>query len=148
MANIASNIHDRGEFWRPPLETRQEASTAVQAQSCVQCGTEFVAGSRFCHMCGTARDPQLSAPRVQWRRWLNPYGIRERLGLPWPSLLALLAGIVCTLAAVGTGLLYTASTMLDWQAVQLWRIEWLLAAMAAFLAGILLRSSASKHAQD
>jgi hypothetical protein len=32
---------------------------------------------------------------------------------------------------------------LDWQAVQLWRIEWLLGATASFLAGILLKKSAN-----
>ena len=42
---------------------------------------------------------------------------------------------------MGTGLVYTAATVLDWQAVQIWRIEWLLAAIAAFLAGILLRAA-------
>jgi len=53
------------------------------------------------------------------------------------------------LAAVGTGLVYTASTVLDWQAVQIWRIEWLLAAVVAFLGGILLKiASGSEDKQD
>jgi hypothetical protein len=34
---------------------------------------------------------------------------------------------------------YKEDTLVDWQAVQAWRIEWLLAAMAALLAGILLK---------
>jgi hypothetical protein len=29
--------------------------------------------------------------------------------------------------------------VLDWQAIQLWRIEWLLGAAAAFVAGCLLK---------
>jgi hypothetical protein len=37
--------------------------------------------------------------------------------------------------------MYTAATVLDWQAVQIWRIEWLLASAAAFLAGILLKKT-------
>jgi cytosine/uracil/thiamine/allantoin permease len=57
--------------------------------------------------------------------------------------LALIAGVVCALAAVGTGLIYTATTVLDWQAVQIWRVEWLLAAIVAFLAGILLKAVGS-----
>jgi len=38
-------------------------------------------------------------------------------------------------------LFFTAATVLDWQAVQLWRIEWLLGAAVAFVAGILLKKS-------
>jgi hypothetical protein len=30
-------------------------------------------------------------------------------------------------------------TAVDWQAIQLWRIEWLLGAVAAFIAGALLK---------
>jgi len=140
MANTASNIHDHGEFWRPPLETRQEAVPMVQAESCVRCGTELIAGSRFCHICGKARKPQFVVHRIQWARLLDVHRIEERLGLPMPSLVALVAGVLCALAAIGTGLIYTASTALDWQAVQIWRIEWLLAAVVAFLAGILLKA--------
>jgi hypothetical protein len=43
------------------------------------------------------------------------------------------------IAAVFTGLLFNATTLLDWQAVQLWRIEWLLGSVAMFVAGILLK---------
>jgi cytosine/uracil/thiamine/allantoin permease len=67
--------------------------------------------------------------------------MQERLGLPLASVLALFVGVICALAAVGTGLIYTATTVLDWQAVQIWRIEWLLAAIVAFLAGILLKAA-------
>jgi hypothetical protein len=42
-------------------------------------------------------------------------------------------------AALLTGFIFSAATVLDWQAVQLWRIEWLLAAIALFVAGILLK---------
>jgi hypothetical protein len=56
-------------------------------------------------------------------------------------MIAFLAGITCVLAAVLVGFIFSANTVLDWQAVQLWRIEWLLAAAAAFLAGILLKRS-------
>jgi hypothetical protein len=37
--------------------------------------------------------------------------------------------------------MFTAGTVLDWQAVQIWRVEWLLGAAAAFLAGILLKKA-------
>jgi hypothetical protein len=34
---------------------------------------------------------------------------------------------------------FSARTLVDWQAIQLWRIEWLLAAIAAFVVGLLLK---------
>lgn len=140
MANTASNIHDHGEFWRPPLETRQESVPIAQTESCARCGTELIAGSRFCHICGKALKLQFVVHRIQWARLLDVHRIEERLGLPLASLVALVAGVICTLAAIGTGLIYTANTTLDWQAVQIWRIEWLLAAVVALLAGILLKT--------
>ncbi|HVP51294.1 MAG TPA: hypothetical protein VMT05_04240 [Terriglobales bacterium] len=149
MANTASNVHDHGEFWRPALETRQETVPTAQAESCGRCGTEFIADARFCHICGTARKPQLAARRIQWARFLDVQRMRERLGLPLASLVALIVGVLCVLAAIGTGLVYTASTVLDWQAVQIWRIEWLLAAVVAFLAGILVKTAGGlKDKQD
>jgi hypothetical protein len=137
------NLHEHGEFWRPPLEARTEAVPVVTSESCTRCGTEFVAGSRFCHVCGAVREAQFGSRRFQWLRIFEIHRMQERLGLSIPSVVALIIGIICTLAAVGTGLVFTATTVLDWQAVQIWRIEWLLAAVVAFLAGILLRSAAS-----
>ena len=147
MPNTAINVQDDGEFWRPALETRQEAMPTVQTESCARCGTEFVAGSHFCHICGTARKPQIAALRFVWSRFLDVRRMLERLGLPLASLVALIVGAICTLAAIGTGLIYTANTVLDWQAVQIWRLQWLLAAVVAFLAGILLRTTGRKDKQ-
>ena len=148
MANTISNVQDHGEFWRPPLETREEAVPAVQTQGCSRCGTEFVAGSRFCHVCGAERQPQFAARRFQWARFLEIHRIQERLGLSLASVVAFIVGIICILAAIGTGLVFTASTVLDWQAVQVWRIEWLLAAIVAFLAGILLKAAGTTEGSE
>jgi hypothetical protein len=57
------------------------------------------------------------------------------------SFVALILGCIFMVAALLTGFVFAAVTVLDWQAVQLWRIEWLLAAIASFIAGILLRKS-------
>jgi hypothetical protein len=65
--------------------------------------------------------------------------IRQRLGLSVSSLVFFLIGLTCLVGALLTGFVYRASTVLDWQAVQLWRIEWLLAASASLLAGILVK---------
>jgi hypothetical protein len=40
---------------------------------------------------------------------------------------------------VAVSVFFSVRTALDWQAIQLWRIEWLLAAVAAFVAGCALR---------
>jgi hypothetical protein len=63
------------------------------------------------------------------------------LGQSAASLAALLLGSMFMLAALLTGFFFAAATVLDWQAVQLWRIQWLLAAIASFAAGILLRKA-------
>lgn len=140
MSNTARNATE-SEFWRPPLQ--QTAPPAAQSDACARCGTEFVAGSRFCHLCGSARDPRMSrAPRLDLRRFLDWTRFKAGLGLSTASLIAFVAGIVCLLAAILTGLVYNAATVLDWQAVQFWRSEWLLAAIAAFLAGGLLKRTA------
>jgi hypothetical protein len=39
-----------------------------------------------------------------------------------------------------TGLIYSTSTLAEWQAVQTWRIEWLLATGVALLAAMLFKS--------
>ena len=68
-------------------------------------------------------------------------GIRQRLGLATAALIAFVIGLVCVLCAVSMGLVFTVQTTLDWQALQLWRMEWLLGALVAFAAGILLKKS-------
>jgi cytosine/uracil/thiamine/allantoin permease len=63
----------------------------------------------------------------------------QSLGLSTAAFVAFGIGVLCLLGALGVGLVFSARTMLDWQAVQLWRIEWLLGAVAAFVAGCLLK---------
>jgi hypothetical protein len=143
MANTARNVTDREEFWRPPVQETQYRGSQAEAQTCERCGSEFVAGSRFCHLCGEARQPQLSRPRFNLGKYLDWTRIRQAMGLNTASLVAFVAGIACLLGAIFTGVVYTAATVLDWQAVQMWRLEWLLAAIAAFTAGVLLKHSAA-----
>lgn len=139
MANTAS-AHDRGEFWRPPTEARLEASQ-LATEACTRCNSELIAGSHFCHICGSEWPTEL--PQHHWAQYLDVHRFQEFLGLSLAALVAFIVGVVCVLAAIGTGLIYTASTPLEWQAIQAWRIEWLLAAGVAFVAGILLN-----HAGD
>ena len=75
-----------------------------------------------------------------WLHYLHFHEIRTRIGLSTASLIAFVLGLVCVAGALLVGLL-TAKTLIDWQAIQMYRIEWLLAATTAFVAGILLKKN-------
>ena len=74
-----------------------------------------------------------------WMRYLHFHEIQSAIGLPTGSLIAFIAGLGCVTGAIGVSLYYKASNAAEFQAIQMWRIEWLLAATAAFVAGILLK---------
>jgi len=139
---MAPNYDERQEFWKPAVAPRHEPAPNAEAseQVCQDCGTDFVIGSRFCYVCGADRNANLSDTSVSGiRAWVDFTSLRDTLGLTNASLVAFILGCACVIAAVVTGLVFTATTLLDWQAVQLWRIEWLLAAVALFVAGVLLK---------
>ena len=71
-------------------------------------------------------------------RYLHFHEIKNRIGLSTASLVAFMLGLGCVGGALLVGLL-TARTFVDWQAIQFYRGEWLLAATASFVAGILLK---------
>ncbi|HEX4785040.1 MAG TPA: hypothetical protein VH350_11895 [Candidatus Sulfotelmatobacter sp.] len=73
-----------------------------------------------------------------WLRYLHFHEIQSRIGLSTASLVAFIIGIACIAGALLVGLL-TVRTFVDWQAIQFYRAEWLLAATASFVAGILLK---------
>lgn len=133
------------EFWRPPMQAATDTAGRTDlVEACDGCGTEFIVGSRFCHTCGAGRaDLNLSATsRLLEKVTLAQFvGLGESLGLTTAAFIAFLAGILCVLGAIGVGVVFSARTVLDWQAVQLWRIEWLLGAVAAFVAGCLLKKT-------
>lgn len=136
MAEMASPA--RHEFWRPPAPaavTGQE-----RAETCQECQAEFIVGSRFCHCCGASR-PVSGTPVVEMPVLTELTILGKRLGLTTPSLIAFLFGALCLVAALSVGVLFSPRTALDWQAVQLWRIEWLLAGIAGFTAGLLLKKN-------
>lgn len=139
MAEIAHQAQH--EFWRPPMQAAPESvGHSEMVEACDRCASEFIVGSRYCHSCGTGRPGLRGASRLEETislAWLSSLG--EGLGLSTAPLIAFLLGVVCVLGAVGVGLIFNARTVLDWQAVQVWRIEWLLGAVAAFVAGCLLR---------
>lgn len=141
MSQLARNYDQRQEFWMPTVPgTAEPLQKDATGQTCSQCGTDFLVGSRFCHVCGADRDSNLTAPAgIGFREWLDFASLREAMGQTTGSLVAFFLGFACVIAAIITGFLYTATTVLDWQAVQVWRIEWLLAALACFTGGLLLK---------
>jgi hypothetical protein len=104
------------------------------------CGTEFIVSSLYCHACGASRpDLGAGARTLEIPGLAELLAIGERLGLTTPALIAFLLGVLCVVGALAVSVFFSARTVLDWQAIQLWRIEWLLAAVAAFVAGCLLK---------
>ena len=130
------------EFWRPPASATPSAAISIStglAEVCKGCGGEFMVGSYFCHVCGTERR---SPVEMNWVRLLDVQNIKARLGLSSLTLAAFLVGVACLLAALMVGLVYNVQNFGDFQAVQFWRVQWLLGAVAAFVAGILLKQRA------
>lgn len=116
---------------------RPEAvSSSARADAAVIAG----AWERVVHTVGSAV-AEISWSRIKfpgWLSYLHFHEIKSRVGLPTASLIAFVMGLGCIGGALLVGLL-TAKTFVDWQAIQFYRAEWLLAATAAFVAGILLK---------
>jgi hypothetical protein len=88
--------------------------------------------------------PNIEAP--SWLRYLHFHEIQRWVGLSTASLIAFVIGLGCVMGALAVGFI-TAKTLVDWQAIQIYRMEWLLAATVAFVAGILLKRPAD-HDRD
>lgn len=141
MAEAADRVQH--EFWRPPMASAATANGSDRSEAC-RCGTEFIVSSLYCHACGAKR-PDLSTARILEIPGLAEIvSLAERLSLSTPALVAFLLGLFCLLGAFSVSVFFSARTALDWQAIQLWRIEWLLGAVAAFVAGCLLKKPADR----
>jgi ribosomal protein L37E len=155
-------LRREGGYWKPvldyehweetPASSSQNAATnaaavvseqPVRHDLCQRCGAEFVVDSPYCRMCGVARD-SAATTKSNWHA-LDFYHLRRRLGLSVGAMICFIAGLLCVGAAIITGFMYTASTLADWQAIQVWRGEWLLAAGVAFVCGILLNGRKTTH---
>ena len=148
---IHSAKHD---FWRPPIVQEAVAAAPAFVEACDGCGAEFMVGARFCHGCGSVRQTQahpLSQHNwmryLQFLRALEFQNVQNWLGLPLPSMIAFVAGVGCLLVALFVGLVYSVQTFQDFQAIQFWRMQWILGAVAAFVAGILLKRTREPEKQ-
>lgn len=129
------------EYWRSPHPDIMRLVSPMPAPStCWHCGADYAPAAHFCHICGNQREnPLAAADEPDAVSSEEATTILDRFGLTVTSLIFFLLGVACLVAAFVTGLAYKVDTLVDWQAVQLWRIEWLLASAAALLAGILLK---------
>jgi len=136
------NATAHAEFWRPPVEDRN-LELAARTVVCGHCQSEFVMGARYCHVCGADRNPVPKSSSFDWaamRSYLRLQVISRALGINVPSLLAFFVAVICGIAALVVGAFYQVETVADWQAIQIWRLEWLLATIACLLIGILLKT--------
>jgi len=141
MPQAAGKTSSR-EYWRSPNPEIMRLVSPMPAPSCCwHCGADYIPAAHFCHICGSERESRLALGddlETSVESKDNP-GILDQLGLTVSSLIFFILGVACMAAALMTGIVYKTDTLVDWQAVQLWRIEWLLASSAALLAGILLK---------
>ena len=123
------------EYWRPAdPEVARAIDVTVKEAFCWNCGSPYSAAAGFCQACGSARS---GGPQLVQAGERKPAALRLRL--PLVSLVFLIVGLGCFAAALLTGAIYRTDTLVDWQAVQVWRVEWLLAGCGAMLAAIVLR---------
>jgi hypothetical protein len=136
MADVVREAQQ--EFWRPPVVV-PEAARPAMVEACDACASEFMVGSLFCHACGASRSARPSTSN-HWTLYLEFHNIKRALGLSTASLIAFVAGMACLImASIAVGMIYSVQTFNDFQAVQLYRVQWLLGAIAAFAAGLLLK---------
>jgi hypothetical protein len=145
MAEAAPDYQQPEEFWKPLPGPKLHTATASTSERlvCSHCHSDLILGARFCHLCGADQQfaavetPPLPAHQKAAARLLaNGFGPA--------TLVALILGIACLVVAVSLGFLYKVTTLSDWQAIQLWRIEWLLGALVLFAGGILIKKVPSQ----
>ena len=139
------------DFWiRPTIRAMPATATSTgeSLKSCVHCSTEFMAGSRFCYLCGAKREldatPKTWVRQHSFSQLMGIRYLRQSLGLSIPSLCAFLAGIGCLIEAVRAGVVFRVENLVGFQALQFFRIEWLLGSIAAFVAGIVVKDAGSR----
>lgn len=137
MADGTHDIHQ--EYWRPLNTARNLASDPLQRDATCACGTEYLLGARFCHVCGSSREPGMGLKAHHHgsvAEWLDFDRIRDRTGLSTVSLSLYAIGVLCAVAAIFSGWIRDTSTVAEMRAAQMWRIELLLGSAVAFLAAI------------
>src|SRR5690348_1007339 len=116
MSEFVENAqHD---FWTPPAVPPKPSPAMVEV--CDVCETEFMVGARFCHVCGRVREREIASlegqnwtRHLEFLRALEFHNLKQWLGLPLASLIALLIGVGCLLAAIAVGIIYSVQNFAD-----------------------------------
>lgn len=140
MAEAAPDYQQHEDYWRPLSGPKLQSDPAPELARvrCGRCRAELPFSAKYCQACGFEQTLTLvKPPALLGQPGLASLvsGLQQNLA----SFITLVLGCTCLLAAAATGLLFKVNTLSDWQAVQLWRIEWLLGAIAFFVAGVLLK---------
>ena len=142
---MAQASTQRQEYWRPANPDLALLMAPDPAESlCWNCGKEYSPAARFCEVCGSRRDPrpQPAATAQAAAKHVHKANVEffpRHESVPVISLVCFVLGVACFVGAGLMSFIYRTDTLLDWEAVQIWRIQWLLSALAAFLAGVLLK---------
>ena len=129
------------EYWLPENpHVAQLIESSAKREACRRCGVEYAPAARFCQACGRPREsgPMLAEASDAGSLVKTTSASRHRR-ISLAALVLFLLGVLCIAGAALIGAIFKADTMPAWEAIQAWRIEWLLAASATFLAGILLK---------
>jgi hypothetical protein len=126
---------------RPVADTSADAAlmTGLWARRLARVGTGVRSSSRLI----VSAWQEISFP--EWLHYLHFHEIKGWVGLPTAPFIAFMIGLGCVAGAIGVSLFYRASNLAEFQAIQMWRIEWLLAATASFVAGILLKKPSDSN---
>jgi hypothetical protein len=137
MAQLAKTATD--DFWRPAnSEAERHARPFLFANVCNRCGMDYAVGARYCHLCGIQRYPSTETETAKAEA--SGKGWRQRLGLTMPSLVLFVIGATCLAVVLGMAMIPAGSRNLaEVNSIQFARTDWLLAAVAAMLGGILLK---------
>jgi hypothetical protein len=139
MATAAGSTSQ--EYWRPSDPEVARVVTSIRG-ACRRCGTDYPVGARYCHSCGSAGDVRRGELGLAAEMSQDESADSSHMfGLSVPCLIFLGLGVIFAAVATLMGVIYREDTLVDWQAVQLWRIEWLLAAAVSLLAGLLLKKT-------
>lgn len=114
----------------------EEQQELLQSRNCQKCGTGLKPGAEFCHVCGRWVFGSSFARIVNSAR-----AAMAQTRLEVPVLVSLVVAAVFVVISLLAGSRMTPKTIGEWQVIQFWRIEWLLAAIVALLFGVLFKRS-------
>ena len=130
------------EYWCPADPVAARVAPILARDLCACCGAEYPARARFCPDCGSQRAAKPETTRrSESADIVDLERVGRRHGFSLTCLAFVIAGLICMVIAAAMGTVHKTETLIAWQAVQLWRIEWLLGGIVALLVGLLLKTT-------